>query len=317
MKNKKNKKDPTFINSEIDESILNELKDLESIASEINSNIDQEILDEIESQQEIMDVIESEQEAMLKELQPELDELKEREKILDEILEKETVLQEELEKHESEISELIIRYSETMKDLVNPQEELKEFNDLIDKSDKNFYSFAEAMSIENEISKEVFEVTPDVLKESVLGKTVIKNGINEKKFSFSNLLDGILPNFLNFGVSSNTSYFALNRIVAGLSLSVLFVTLLFLQNNPPILFRGEAPPLISIETANDKIVIKNKEYNNIELILMNLDGMVLNQSILKDSINVIDPIKGTKSYRILISSVDTEATLVDTVINFD
>ena len=38
MKNKKNKKDPIITNSDIDESMISELKDLDSIASEIKSN---------------------------------------------------------------------------------------------------------------------------------------------------------------------------------------------------------------------------------------------------------------------------------------
>ena len=203
MKNKKDKKGPNSINSELDESLLNELKDLESIASEINSKIEKEILDEIIEQdeilkelqpeleearehQEIIDEITSEQDKILKELQPELDELKEKEKILDEIIEKESPLLEELKKHESEINELIVGYSETMKDLVNPLEELKEFNELIDKSDKNFYSFAESIRIENEISKEDLEVAPDVLKESVLGKkdNLIKRTSLIKRFEW-------------------------------------------------------------------------------------------------------------------------------------
>jgi len=367
MKNKKDKKDHSFINSEMDESLLNELKDLESIASEINSKIEQELLDEIKEQdeilkelqpeleeaqlqqeiideikseqdeilkelqpeleeaqlqQEIIDEIKSEQDEILKELQPELDELKEKEKILDEIIEKESALLEELRKHESEINELIVGYSETMKDIVNPQEELKEFNELIDKSDKNFYSFAESIRIENEISKEDLEVAPDVLKESVLGKTVIKNGINEKKFSFSNLLDSILPNFLNSGASGNTSYFTVNRIVAGISLSLLVITLFTLNNNPivstmsPPLWRSQVTSSLSIEASNNKITIENKEDNNIEFLLMTPDGKVVDQRILKDSLNFIEKINGMDSYRLIINDVATELTLIDTVINF-
>ena len=203
----------------------------------------------------------------------------------------------------------------------NLQDEFHDLSKNVHSSDENFLEFVDLYLAREEVLETTFEEAPDELKEIILGKSekiIVKKGIFEKyDLWLSNLFERITPQFLSPMATGNAISLTANRVLAGLSLSILFVTLLFLQNNPPIPFRGEASPLISIETANDKIVIKNNENNNIELILMNLDGKVLNQSILKDSINVIDPIKGTKSYKIIILSVETEATLVDTVINFD
>ena len=51
--------------------------------------------------------------------------------------------------------------------------------------------------------------------------------------------------------------------------------------------------------------------------MLSLDDKVINQSILKDSVNIIEIPEGISSIKLRILSIETEAALADTILFFD
>ena len=60
----------------------------------------------------------------------------------------------------------------------------------------------------------------------------------------------------------------------------------------------------------------NKEDSEIELILMNSNGKVIDQLIFKDSVSVIEKINGIEPFRLILKDAKTEVTLIDSLFNF-